>query len=263
MAKATGGKKGAAGQSGKNAIAKKQTAGNVTQTQKRAAAKKKGKDVVSAEVMDTEQCRKRRQIQRRNTEEQCARFQERKLSHIDQVRLRTLRNEEGQSIEQFICDELRTKRCKQGRLSAKFLVRLYKSFNLASDTWDALPRPPADGEHDEELAQLISLCHDENKFTRDTSPLCAHLETCAELDIGPLLSLLHGSLAGPLLDEGNASKVQNAVLHYMARFSVNTKYPDVFDIVKHQLGESFKTHVQQSLSDGARTKRILKNCRDI
>ena len=72
-----------------------------------APVKKKGKKVVSSAVMEEERKPKRRQLARRDTEEQCERFVERKLSHIDNSRLKGIRNAEGQTVEQFIREELR------------------------------------------------------------------------------------------------------------------------------------------------------------
>ena len=95
----------AKGKKGKAQKAKKATTAALT--------KKKGKKVVSSAVMEEERTPKRRQLARRDTEEQCERFVERKLSHIDPPRLKGIRNAEGQTVEQFIRQELRTKRCKQ------------------------------------------------------------------------------------------------------------------------------------------------------
>ena len=74
---------------------------------------RKGKKVVVACMADQEGSgrsskRQRQQLGRRDTNDQCERYKKRKLSHIDAARLKTIRNAEGESVDDFICNELRS-----------------------------------------------------------------------------------------------------------------------------------------------------------
>lgn len=103
----------------------------------------------SASVVDTSKV-KRKQFQRRDTLEQDDRYVSRKLGHISDARLKTLRHEDGLSVHQFICAELKRWRFKQGRLASSFVVDLFKSFNLQASIWGELPDAPG-GEINQEL----------------------------------------------------------------------------------------------------------------
>ena len=71
--------------------------------------------------------KKRRQENRRDCDEQVERYVQRKLGHISSAKLDTARNEKGQSVRQFILEELKKKRIEQGRLACFFTVALYKA----------------------------------------------------------------------------------------------------------------------------------------
>ena len=88
--------------------------------------------------------------------------------------MKILRSDDGRDIEDFVKSELKRKKCSQGRLSSAFAVTLFKSFNLDSNAWDDLPTP-TEGPVDEELYELVAVCHDENKFVMDVKPLCGLL----------------------------------------------------------------------------------------
>ena len=134
------------------------------QVAKKASAKQAAKP--ADEVVEKNGKRVRKQINRRDSDEQAERYVNRKLSHVDASRIKTLRNEDGLSIHNYVKAELKRKKCTQGRLSSTFAVQLFKSFNLEAGLWDDLPEPPK-GETNEELYELVSLCHDENRFVRD------------------------------------------------------------------------------------------------
>jgi hypothetical protein len=68
---------------------------------------------------------KRKQLNRRKSDDQADRYIARKLGHVDETRLKTLRNDEGDSVFQYVKKELKSKRCTQGRLTSAFAVQLF------------------------------------------------------------------------------------------------------------------------------------------
>lgn len=113
------------------------------------------------------------------------------------------------------------------------------------------------------MYELVSLCHDENKFIRDVKPLCTFLDTCDELDEGNFHSLLMASLPGPLLDPPNAQKIQIAILNYIVRFSAHVRFPKYWEIISAQLDISLRQYYESIAAEGIRMKHFLKNKRDV
>ena len=228
------------------------------------------KDTVVGGVVEVGKKKKqRRQLDRRDTDEQIARYIDRKLSHVDPARIKNMRNAEGESINDFIRTELKAKRVKQGRLSSAFAVRLYKSFDLDSTEWSDLPEPPQPGDEEEEddgnqeLYECTEKAHAENKFERDATPLCNFLSTCDELSEQDFHSLLLGSLPGPLMDDATSEKVHMAILHYISRHDVHLKLPEYWSIIAARLDTSMKSCCESSLKEGMKMKTFLENKRQL
>jgi hypothetical protein len=161
---------------------------------------------------------KRRQLNRRETDVQTQRYIDRKLSHIPASIVETVENKEGLSIRDFIAREIRSHRELNGRLSSKFLVKLYAEYDLGNSVFADMPEPSAADEIlDEELMDHIGDCHDENPVNRNPKPLCKYLKSCPIMNSTNFHGLLHGIVEGPLLSHANASKVQVAALGFIAR----------------------------------------------
>ncbi|CAK0827347.1 unnamed protein product [Prorocentrum cordatum] len=188
-----------------------------------------------------------------------ARFIERKLSHILESRIKTLRDAEGQSIATYAEKEMRRRRVHQGRLSGQFLQQLYADFQLEAGTWDDFPPPAEDGVLNEELQDLVMQCHDENKVTRDAKPLCCYLETRGELDEANDHFLLKSSLPGPMLDATNSRNIHVAILGYIARFGLDAKFKAYWDVVASELDNSWKHCFEDAVAEGARMNNFLKS----
>ena len=205
----------------------------------------------------------RRQLERRDTDEQVHRYIKRKLNHIDPARLKVIRTEDNQNLREYITAEIKDKRCHQGRLSSDFAVRLHQDFGLTSEIWQELDKPSADVECHEELSELVMLCHDENKFDRETTPLVNFLNTCPQLDRDNYLSLLLGSLPGPLLDELSSEKIQVAIVKWVAKHRMDVEHPDIWIIVRGRLDSSYKKTFERDMVEGVQLKTFLKNNRKI
>lgn len=115
--------------------------GSKATSPKGAHSKRAAPKVAPAGVSEANK-RKRSQIKRRDSDDQADRYLARKLSHVGEARLKTLRSDAGLSTHDYVKAELKRKRCAQGRLSSAFAVQLYKDFNLQGGTWEDLPTPP-------------------------------------------------------------------------------------------------------------------------
>ena len=125
------------------AAAKKQTASKA-----KAKAKAKAQPVAAAEIVLADvtvvdgSSSKRRQLNRRGSDKQALRYLKRKLGdQYDERPIRNLRNTDGDTCVDFVKWGMKLKKCKQGRLSSKFAVGLFVSFNLESSVWGSLPEP--------------------------------------------------------------------------------------------------------------------------
>lgn len=160
---------------------------------------------------------KRRQLSRRETDEQTQRFIDRKLSHVPPAILETVQNLEGLRVRDFIKRELKRTKSVNGRLASKFMVNLYEEYDLGSGIFSGLPEPEGDESVDEELLDLMGQCHDENPVLRNPKPLAKYLEVCRPLTYTNLQGLMNGIVEGALLSHNNAQKLQVAALGYIAR----------------------------------------------
>ena len=197
-----------------------------------------------------------RSLERRSSDEQVERYCERKLSHVPDERMETLRDGENLSIKGFIKKELRQKRLVQGRLASAFTVILYTRFDLLTGTWDLLPKPVR-SVRDNELIEFLELCHDENPCLRSIKPLIGYLLGVKLLDQMNFIALLKGVLAGPLLAIEKAFRLQAAVLEYIARTEANIHFPREWEIVKCQLDVAMRFCHEKSMKDGVSTAQWL------
>ena len=191
-----------------------------------ASMKKKAPVVVisSGSAADDEGQKKRRQLDRRDTEEAVERYKQRKLNHIPEGRLLTVRNAEGKTVDQHITDEIKSKRQSQGRLASAFLVSIYDQFNLYGDQFDDLPQP--DGSRiNPDLEAAMEAAHDDNPVKKSIKPmlnLLARKEQCDEMNF---TALLKSSSPGPLLVVKDAVRIQVAVFEWIAATKSHLKFP--------------------------------------
>ena len=69
----------------------------------------------------------------------------------------------GLKLKEFIAREVRGQKKRNGRLSSKFMVKLYDEYDLDSSVFNDLPDPEEDDASvDEELLEHLGQCHDEN-----------------------------------------------------------------------------------------------------
>ena len=119
-------------------------------------------------------------------------------------------------LNDYIAREVRGQGKRNGRLSSKFMVRLYEECDLGSAVFNDLPDPAEDDASiDEELLELLGQCHDENPVSRNPKPLVKYLTTVAPLNRTSFHGLLHGIVEGPLLSHSSAQKLQVAALGYI------------------------------------------------
>lgn len=171
----------------------------------------------TAPAESLEVARKKRPLMRRETEAQTQRFIDRKLSHVPASVLETVENCEGLKVRDYIAREVKRVRRSHGRLSSKFMVKLYDEYQLEATVFMGVPEPSEDESVDEELLDLLGQCHDENPVHRNHKPLAKYLQSCRRLSYTNLFGLLKGIVEGPLLSHSNAQKLQVSALEYFAR----------------------------------------------
>ena len=184
---------------------------------KKAAEPKKKTSKRDAEAVAKLSPAKRRQLTRRDTEDAVERFVERKLSHIPFGILDAVTNKERLTLHELIRREVKSTRSANGRISSKFMVKLYVEYELGSQVFRDLREPSEEESLDEEVFDLLGQCHDENPVLRNPKPLVKFLDMCSPLSYTNLNGLLNGIVEGPLLSHAHAQKLQVATLAYVSR----------------------------------------------
>lgn len=162
---------------------------------------------------------KRRQLERRNTEEQVRRIISRKLGHLDAHVIKTQTNAKGQTVFMWIRDILKSKKITNGRLSTQAWTQFWREFDLSGDISDRLPRPPDNNDDpiDEELVEGLLAARHANPAERSPVALTRYLETAPKMSEANLYGLLQAVQIGPNLLRSHAMKMQVATLQYFAR----------------------------------------------
>lgn len=165
------------------------------------------------------QASKRRQLERRNTEEQVKRIIARKLGHLDAHVIKTQTNAKGQTVFMWIRDQVKSKQNASGRLSTQVWTQFWREFDLSGDISERLPVPPegADETVDEELIEGLWAARHANPAERSPVALTRYLEKAPKMSETSLYGLLQAIQIGPNLSRAHAMKLQVATLQYFAR----------------------------------------------
>lgn len=165
------------------------------------------------------QAAKRRQLERRNTEEQVKRIISRKLGHFDAHVIKTQTNARGQTVYMWIRDQVKSKQNINGRLSTQVWTQFWREFDLSGDIAERLPVPPegANETVDEELIEGLWAARHANPAERSPVALTRYLEKAPKMSETSLYGLLQAIQIGPNLSRAHAMKLQVATLQYFAR----------------------------------------------
>ena len=161
----------------------------------------------------------RRQLCRRESEEQTQRIMSRKLSHIPKEILDTQENSKGQKAADFILAEVRVKKslAKKGRLSTKFWFGFWESFDFGSVIGDLLPDNPPDEEVDTYLLDAILQARAENPAERKIEPILRWMEKAKSINQTSLFGVLVAMQEGPCLIHSHAEKIRVGVAELVGR----------------------------------------------
>jgi len=159
---------------------------------------------------------KRRQLERRDTDDQVERIRERKLPQVAVEVLKTKENAKGIKAKEYIAMELRAKRKTKGRLSTAFWVRFWEEYDFAEDIAGAMPEPP-DEPVDDELLEAIGDARCDDPAHRTPTTLTRLLEHAGLMNERSWFGLLTSMQEGQNLIHIHAVKIQAATLSYAGR----------------------------------------------
>jgi hypothetical protein len=168
---------------------------------------------------------KRRRLFRRDAEEAVERLVVTRFAKtVPPEVLGGRRNQKGQSIRQFLPDEVRRKRKLNGRIRSKFWSSLRQEFELDCSSADLLPEAEemeAD-DMDKEVLERLNLINHENPAARKTEPFIQYIGVCEEFSYAKLVLVLRAIQEGAVVMKKSATKLSLAVLVYIARTVVST-----------------------------------------
>ena len=167
---------------------------------------------------NTETPSKRRQPNRRDTDEMVDRNVTKKLSHIPEC---VWRNKIGKTtnlkIVDFVKREAKPIWAEGGRVSTKVWMKVFREFDLAESAADSLEDPPEDLPVAKDLVMALSAACTGNPAGTPSAPLERYLETCPALNRAEMFGLFGACMKSPAMPRNVAIKCQVAILRYIAR----------------------------------------------
>jgi len=160
----------------------------------------------------------RRRLDRRDSDQRMDRACEGKLFENDWAQLVGKVSPKDETPTDYIKEELRRKKDKNGRLTTAFWIGFRKDFGLVTggDIGDKLDDPPEEPV-DQNLVQMLLTAHSDNPAQDKVSPITSYLEHCPELNQASLYGLFNRIEECPSLPRVVAYKIQVAVLAYLER----------------------------------------------
>jgi len=160
---------------------------------------------------------KRRQVCRRNSDEQAQRALDEKLKDIPESSWRSKVNKQGLTLQEYVKRHSKSMKSENKRLSTKFWTECFAEFDLVNTCADNLEDPPSGLSIDTDLLKALQAARNGNPTGKPTLQLERYLEHCAPLNKQELFGLFHAVMEGPDLPRPFAVKLHIAVLKYSGR----------------------------------------------
>lgn len=163
----------------------------------------------------------KRRLGRRDTEDAVERLVMLRLGKtVPKEILEGRRNSKGQSIRDYIAEEIRSKRKVSGRLASRFWATLHTEFQLTSSAADLLEDDTMDVDKDSmnsELLDRLALLHHENPAARKLDPFLSFIGVAPELTYTELVLILRAIQEGAVILRKAATRLHMGVLAYIHR----------------------------------------------
>ena len=168
--------------------------------------------------MDSSANAKRRQLHRRDTDDQVRRAIERKLLHIPKRIWVSKRDEHGKSIDEHVHNEIRKRRAQGKYIGSEFWTWIFKSFKLLEDMLAELPMPSDDVSPDKELLEALSILQHENPVKAIAWPFEDYMNHAGQLGETATYGVLQAVMVnGVSISQANAQKAHMATMRWWAR----------------------------------------------
>lgn len=161
--------------------------------------------------------KKRRQLNRRSSDEQVERALAQRLSHLPDEVWRTKVNKDGLSISEYVKRAHKKMHSDGKKLGTKFWSDVYNEFDLNESCADALEDPPEDLPVSKDLLMALASARSGNPCGTPAAQLERFLERCGVLNRAELYGLFRAAMEGPSLPRVVAVKCQVAILRYLGR----------------------------------------------
>jgi hypothetical protein len=159
----------------------------------------------------------RRQLERRETDDQFERIRDRKLSFVPLEVFSTKVDCNGISAKDCIKAEIRANKVTKSRLSTKFWIGFWEKYDFGDVLADTLPCPPESDVVDSELLEAIGAARAENPVERSPDELIRYLRNCKGMNERSYFGVFTTMQEGPTLGHKHAVRIQVAVLELIGR----------------------------------------------
>ena len=204
--------------------------------------------VVSASVVpDAGTKVKRKQLARRDSDEQVDRYIAREFPHVSEARLLTVRSDDGKSLQAFVKEELKRRRSTKAGTTAPSHAGFMKTSNFIRTCSRVCPSRVS------ERNQKLEAAIEEIK---------SFWARCGNLDEIDMYALLNSVVPGPMLGWKESTQLQVAVLDFIARTSSHEQFSRYWEIVKDQFDHSLKEFYEAQIKEGVKRSTFLRMRRD-
>jgi len=201
----------------------------------------------------TPEPKKRRQLERRDTDEQCDRVLNKKLGHILKSTWVSKVDEEGNKIEDLVKKEIRHRRDAGGYIENKFWNDIFEGFDLSENPLAELPPPETCDVPDDELLDCIAQLHNENHIKAIAWPLEGYLNHCDYMGETAFYGLLQAVVPSQDLPGHLAVLAQVAVMKFWERMGGVEKFHAKYWPVAEPMFDATLAFRFETLSEGNMT----------
>ena len=201
---------------------------------------------------------KSRHLHRNSTEVQVERIVADRLKAFDPIEMATATGKStGMSVNDYIGQEVRQKKAKNGRLCSNFWHRFHEEFKLGTGKFthmDSADDPAGEEALSDELLDAVGEAHKENPAARKAEPFVNFLEYAGEPSVTELRFMIEASREGPVITKKNSHRMLVAILAHIGRTKSHERFVHFWRAVKADFDKTFAAYAGALVGD-ARLRR--------
>jgi len=194
----------------------------------------------------------RRQLERRDTDEQVERALGKRLNHIPVSRWQGAVDEEGVDFWTFIGRSLKKAHSTGKKLGTKFWAATYERFGLNESAAADLADPPEDEVVDPNLLAVLSVANNGNPAGNPGAPFERYMSHCGTMNRRSFYGMCGATCESPTMSRAVAQRCQVAILKYLAGEEDKEHIDDYWKVMKDTRAHALMTTWEELAEGGLR-----------